>query len=264
MNRASLTGRRTAGRTPMQTHNEFRVAIGVSGGGTTMEAVIKAAREGRLPLVKPALIVASEPNIGAFEKARALGMGDAIHTVNRKMFWSSEAFGQCIINLCREYRVHAFCQYGWMPKMPRNVIEFFEGKMINQHPGGIDTSSGNGDFGGQGMYGKRVVAAQLYFAKMTGRRCCFYAEATAQRVDPDYDRGEVLRAWKVPVRLDDTVESLQARLLPVEHAVQIATLGDMVHGTLPSFTRAFPLIAQEERGVLASARERAIAHYPDG
>lgn len=248
----------------MRTHDEFRIAIGVSGGGTTMEAVVRACLQGRLPLVKPVLIIASAPHIGAIDKAQNCGLGDAIRIIERKSCSSDQEFGARIIELCREHRVHAFCQYGWMPKTPRNVIEFFEGKMINQHPGGIDTSSGNGDFGGQGMYGKRVVAAQLYFAQMTGRRCCFYAEATAQRVDPDYDRGEVQRAWKVPIHLDDTVEKLQARLLPVEHEVQIATLGDMAQGMLPHFRREVPLVLPKEMGILAAAKERAIADYPNG
>lgn len=248
----------------MHTHNEFRVAIAVSGGGTTMEAVIKACQQGRLPLIKPVLIIASAPNIGAIDKAQNCGLGSAVHVIERGSCSSDQEFGMRIIELCRKHRVHAFCQYGWMPRTPDAVLDYFDGQMINQHPGGIDTEGKHGDFGGRGMYGKRVIAAQLYFAQTSGKKCCTYAEATAQLVHPQYDRGRVLRAWKVPIHLDDTVNTLQARLLPVEHEVQIATLGDMAQDMLPSFRRSAPLITEEEVPLLVAAKGRAIADYPDG
>lgn len=57
--------------------------------------------------------------------------------------------------------------------------------MINQHGGPLDP--GRPDFGGRGMYGRRIHCARLYFVRATQRG--FFTEATAQRVALQYDRG---------------------------------------------------------------------------
>lgn len=95
--------------------------------------------------------------------------------------------------------------------------------MVNQHPGPLDP--GHPDFGGPGMYGRRVHAARLYYVRETEEdRERHWTEATAQRVAPQYDEGAVVRRTVVPIQLDDDPISLQQRVLPVEHRVQIETL----------------------------------------
>jgi folate-dependent phosphoribosylglycinamide formyltransferase PurN len=78
--------------------------------------------------------------------------------------------------------------------------------MLNVHPALLPA------FGGPGMYGKRVHQAVLDSgATVSG--------VTVHIVTAEYDRGPIVAQWPVPVRPDDTVDSLQERVLVVEHAL---------------------------------------------
>src|SRR5437588_342377 len=83
------------------------------------------------------------------------------------------------------------------------------GRIINQHPGPLDP--GRPDFGGKGMFGRRVHAARLLFVNQTGHD--FWTEATSQRVAENFNEGPVLNRKQLNILPDDTVETLAARLL---------------------------------------------------
>jgi folate-dependent phosphoribosylglycinamide formyltransferase PurN len=73
-------------------------------------------------------------------------------------------------------------------------------------------------FGGEGMYGIRVHEAVIRSgAKITGVSVHF--------VDEVYDHGAIIYQKAVPVRDDDTPESLQKRVLKVEHKVYPYVVG---------------------------------------
>ncbi len=236
----------------------------VSGGGTTMAAILEAIRKGELDGVRPALVIASKPGIGAISKARLAGIGsNDIVVISPKAYPDKALFARRIIEECRARKVNFIGQYGWLPKTPLEVIRAFPGMMVNQHPGPLDPSIPGYDFGGEGMYGTRVTAARLHFVRMVNRD--FWTEATAQRVEPEFDRGVVLKARRVPILPEDTVETLQARLLPAEHRVQIDTLRDFTQGKVSPVCRSAGwLVKNRERATLAEAKSIAIAQYPHG
>jgi phosphoribosylglycinamide formyltransferase-1 len=84
------------------------------------------------------------------------------------------------------------------------VVARYRDRIINIHPALLP------DFGGKGMYGKRVHEAVL----ASGAR---ESGATVHLVNEVYDRGAVLAQARVPVLADDTPERLAARVLEVEH-----------------------------------------------
>ena len=229
-----------------------------------MAAIFEAILDGRLSGVFPSLVIASKPDIGAITKARATGLAsDRIVVLPPKNFSTPAEFGGRILEECKKRDVNFIGQYGWMPKTPVEVIQAFPGMMSNQHPGPLDPSISGYDFGGPGMYGARVTAARLHFVRMVNRD--FWTEATAQRVEPEFDRGDVLKAARVPIFPDDTVETLQARLLPAEHRVQIDTLRDFTRGDVRPVRRSAGWrVKNRERDILAEAKRRAIAEYPHG
>jgi folate-dependent phosphoribosylglycinamide formyltransferase PurN len=88
------------------------------------------------------------------------------------------------------------------------------------------------------MYGRRVHEAVLASgAALSG--------ATVHYVDEEYDRGPILAQWPVPVRADDTPESLAARVLEVEHRL------------LPATVLALARLGVPERPVRLSAKRAA-------
>jgi phosphoribosylglycinamide formyltransferase-1 len=233
----------------------------ISGGGTTMAAILTAIKDGRLKNVEPVLVIASKPEAGGIEKALALGIAkEDVIVVRTKDFSSREEFGKKIIEECKKRGVEFIGQYGWLCLTPENVIKEFEGMIVNQHPGPLDP--GRPDFGGKGMFGRAVHAARLEFVKRTNRD--YWTEAVSHRVTAEYDQGAVLNAVKVPIERDDSVEKLQDRVLRFEYDVQIKTLQDFADGNVKEITRDEPLVRPEEYGILEECKREAIEKYPKG
>lgn len=239
----------------------MKIALLISGGGTTMAAIISACQNGTLKNVTPSLIIASREDAGGIEKARNLGIKDEdIVIINPKNFKNKEEFGQAILRECRKRNIDFIGQYGWLAMTPENVINTYKNMIVNQHPGPLD--SGRPDFGGVGMYGMRVHQARLCFVQKTQRN--FWTEATAHRVTAKFDEGAVLKRIQVPILEDDTAESLQARVLPVEHQVQIELLKDFSEGKVEEFHRETPLFLPGEESILDECKHLAIKLYPNG
>jgi len=241
---------------------KIKLALFISGGGTTMEAIIKACKNGKLMNIEPVLVIASKHDAGGIEKARALGIPEKdILIIKSKNFKDREAFGEEIIKECKKREVNLIGQYGWMVKTPINVIDAFPDMIINQHPGPLDPC-GNGDFGGAGMFGMRVHQARLCFVQKVQKD--FWTEATAHKVTSEFDKGVILKRKQVPILPDDTAETLQARVLPIEHEVQIETLQDFANGTVSEFKREKPLVLKGEEKILEECKEIAKKMYPNG
>lgn len=237
----------------------MRIALLISGGGTTAQAIFEACQSGRLKNSKIACVIASSSEVPGIQRLISGGFpADKIFVVDPKNFSGSASFGEKILEVCENTKVEFIGQYGWLCLTPENVVKAYEGMMTNQHPGPLDI--GRPDFGGPGMFGKRVISARLLFVQRTGYD--FWTEATAQRVAVNFDEGGVLNRKQVEILPDDTVETLAARLLPFEHEVQIQTLEMFENGTLKEITRPEPLVKPEEYTILEECKREAIKLYP--
>jgi len=93
---------------------------------------------------------------------------------------------------------------GYMRKLPENIFDLFENKIINIHPSLLPS------FGGKGCYGIHVHEKALEAGvKVTG--------LTVHYVNKDYDSGKIIAQTAVPVLPGDTPESLAQRVLKEEH-----------------------------------------------
>ena len=251
-----------------------RWASFVSGGGTTMAAILDAVIQGRLTGIVPALIVASKPEIGAIKKVlqRIRDHGsklelrnDDIVVASPRLFAWPENWAKLIADHCRSREIDVVTQNGWLPKTPATVIEAVNGNIFNQHPGPLDPGR-KYDFGGGGdlgMYGRRVHCARLLFARWTERND--WTEALSHYVVPDVDKGQIVHLRTVEILPDDTVESLQERVLPVEHEVQIETLQMFADGKIKPYPiRLAPLVRSNQVTTLIRAKSIARDLYPQG
>jgi phosphoribosylglycinamide formyltransferase 1 len=240
-----------------------RLAIFISGGGTTMEQVLLAINDGRLQNVEPVLVIASKLEAGGIAKAKVAGMSaDDIIIVRPKWFLNREDFGSYINESCKARGVDLIFQMGWLPMTPRNVVAAHAGQIFNQHPGALDP--GYLGFGGDNMFGMRVHWVALEFARATGR---WFTEATVHRVTEDekFDLGEIRGMTRVQIFPDDTPESLQQRVLPVEHQLVIQTIQNVVDGILYDWPREERLIqTPEEAWLLGALIMQAKEAYPKG
>ncbi len=202
-----------------------RLALFISGGGTTATAIINACKPGGElnDLIEPVLVISSSPKAAGIENVLRLGVLKERDVIVRRprAYTLPAEFGKALKKECNERGVTLFGQYGWLAHTPPNFLAAYR-RGINQHP--CVLSPGNPDFGGDKMRGRVCHLAILLFRRMTNRD--FWTRAVAQRVDPLYDRGVILKQANVDIKPDDDVVALAARVLPVEHRVQIETLKD--------------------------------------
>ena len=248
---------------------KIKLAMLISGGGSTMEAIINSCKDGELSDfdISPVLVISSKADAPGIQKAKALGIKDEdIIVINPKDFFNVKMLGQAILAETQKREVNLIGQYGWMVKTPDNVIEAFPNMIINQHPGPLDT--GRPDFGGVGMYGLRVHEARLEFVNKVKRPETspdyFWTEASTHIVTSNFDEGKIIKRKQVPIFPGDTAETLRERVLPIEHEVQIEALRDFTDGVVQEYQRQIPLILEGEEELLKECKENAKKLYPNG
>lgn len=176
----------------------LNVAVLVSGGGTNLQALIDAEGEGRFPLAKLSLVIASKADAYALERAKAAGIPGRVAKKEKGM--PIEAYGELLLSLLSEHHIHMVVLAGFLTILPSNVIKAYEGRMINVHPSLIPS------FCGAGYYGLKVHEAALdYGVKVTG--------ATVHYVNEVPDGGKIIFQKAVSVMEDDTPEILQRRVM---------------------------------------------------
>lgn len=241
----------------------YRVAGVFSGGGSTVAAIRAATQPGEIlhGLVEFVLGIATNAEAGGIDKLVGLGMeeGDNIVILPFEQM-GSVPFAKAALDLSRQFAIDHFGLYGCIPTMPKELILALANENVrstNQHPAWVP------DFGGVGMIGKRAVAAQLLFERMLPRGNDFKAAAVCQALSPVVDGGRVLCFKTCPILPLDDPDSLQARLLPIEHEVQIealrrAALKQLVQVACPSPVKS------GERQRCDWAKQAAFAMYREG
>jgi phosphoribosylglycinamide formyltransferase 1 len=198
----------------------MRVAVLASGHGSNLQALLDAC-DAPGSSARIVLVVSNRPEAGALERAASRGV--PVATIA-----SDGQDADRLLALLAGHAADLVVLAGYLKRVPERVVAAYRGRMINVHPALLPA------FGGPGMYGRRVHEAVLASgARVSG--------ASVHLVDEQYDHGAVVAQWPVPVRPDDTVDTLAARVLAVEHRL------------LPAVVRAF---AARGEGLAAGAAPR--------
>lgn len=255
----------------------MRTAILISGSGSTAEAIIQAAQQKEINLT-PVMVISSTPQAQGLDKAKKLKIKTQV--VDPKSFNTKEDFGNALLNLLKKHQIELVTQNGWMPLTPNTVVSYFSGRIVNQHLGALDP--GRDDFGGKGMYGRRVLCATIALAWLTNKSKYYMAEATTHLVTEKYDEGNLLMTKKMPLPISprlSTVEGLmqdtdlliaktiqtQKKLLPIEHEVVLSTLAQLSESKIiTGFKRGKQLIDDEDADLLGEAKKIAVKLFPKG
>ena len=172
----------------------YRIAVCVSGGGSNLQALLDRLREDAT--VRVVLVMSDRKDAGGLERARKEG-------IPAELLADPADASEWITRLGRR-NADLLVLAGYLKLVPAGVVQKYRGRIVNVHPALLP------DFGGAGMYGKRVHAAVL----ASGAR---ESGPTVHLVDEVYDRGAILAQRRVPVLPDDTPERLAARVLEEEH-----------------------------------------------
>jgi len=175
-----------------------RIAVLISGGGTTLRNLIERIEAGTLD-AEILLVVASTSKAGGLQFAEQAGIPSAV--VRRKDFDSQDAFSAALFDRCRQAGVDLVVMGGFLKRV--TIPDDFANRVINIHPALIPS------FCGEGMYGHFVHEAVLdYGVKVSG--------CTVHFADNQYDHGPVILQKPVPVLDDDTPQTLAARVFEAE------------------------------------------------
>ncbi|HET9064911.1 MAG TPA: phosphoribosylglycinamide formyltransferase [Gemmatimonadales bacterium] len=172
----------------------YRVVVAASGRGSNLLALGDALA--RRPEEAAIVAVLSDRDAPALELARQRGWPAIRLLTPAEPLEMTSALRAC--------RADLLVLAGYLRLIPSEVVQEWQGRIINIHPSLLPRH------GGVGMYGRRVHAAVLAAGDTT-------SGATVHLVDEVFDRGEILAQGTVPVRAEDSPESLAARVLEVEH-----------------------------------------------
>lgn len=190
-----------------------RIAVFVSGGGTNLQALIDAQRDGIITSGEIVLVVAS--NAGAYALTRAANAGIPGIVVSRKELGSQAAFEEGILKALDEYKVDFIVLAGFMSILSGEFTSRYPNRIINVHPALIPS------FCGKGYYGLRVHEEALkYGVKVTG--------ATVHFVNEIPDGGEIIAQKAVYIEEGDTPEVLQRRVMEQAEWILLPQAAEMV------------------------------------
>ncbi len=174
-----------------------RIAVLVSGGGTNLEALLRAERAGQIPHGEIALVIASNPEAYALTRAENYGVA---HAVANKKALGTEAFEARIGMLLKEHGIDVIVLAGFLSILSAAFVQRWPNRILNVHPSLIPA------FCGKGCYGLHVHERALaYGVKVTG--------ATVHLVNEVPDGGKILLQKAVEVQPGDTPQTLQRRVM---------------------------------------------------
>jgi phosphoribosylglycinamide formyltransferase 1 len=183
-----------------------RVGVFASGGGSNLQALIDHL--GETGGAQVALVISDRPQAQALERARSAGIPTHVVPVQGRPIAAVTAD---TIDALSAARVDLVALAGYIRLLPPDVVRRFAYRILNIHPALLPA------FGGKGMYGERVHRAVLDAG-------CRITGATVHFVNERYDEGRILAQWPVPVLEADTTETLQQRVLRVEHELYPAAV----------------------------------------
>jgi phosphoribosylglycinamide formyltransferase 1 len=181
-----------------QEFHKLRIAVLISGGGTTLRNLIDKFAGNQLR-AKIVVVVSSTADAKGLHHAAAANIPSAI--IEPKSFPTRADFSAAVFDQCRKASADLVVMGGWLKLL--DIPSDFGGRVINIHPALIPS------FCGKKMYGPRVHEAVLASgATVSG--------CTVHFVDNEYDHGPIIAQRTVPVLDGDTPSSLAARVFAQE------------------------------------------------
>jgi len=180
-----------------------RLKIGVlaSGGGTNLQSIIDNCIEGKIN-GDVVLVISNNSKAKALKRAANHGI-DGLH-ISSFTEGNREKADKKICAEMVSRGVDLIVLAGYMKSVSSELLDTYEGRIINIHPALLPK------FGGRDMYGMRVHEAVIASGEKESGPSVHY-------VDSKYDHGSIIAQVKVPVYSEDTPEILQKRILVEEH-----------------------------------------------
>ena len=192
----------------------LKLGVLISGGGTNLQALIDNQHKFVDTSIK--LVVSNKDSYGLVRASRA---GIENLYIDPKNFRSQEEYNRKLLEEFKSREINFIVLAGYLKILSKDFVEGFKGKIINIHPSLLPS------FSGDGFYGDRVHKAVLESgATETG--------ATVHFVDKGIDTGPIILQGKVAIEEGETVKSLKAKVLELEHEILVEVVRLVSEGNL--------------------------------
>ena len=189
--------------------NRYDTAVLISGRGSNLGAILDAIANGALR-ARVAVVISNRAGAAGLEIARAAGVPTLV--LPRRGYPSRDAYDQALLDALRQYRVRLVCFAGFMHLVSPALCDAFPNAILNIHPSLLPAFPGL-DAQRQALeHGVKISGATVHF------------------VTPELDAGPIVMQASVPVRDDDSVESLSARILVEEHRIYPEAIARVLEG----------------------------------
>jgi phosphoribosylglycinamide formyltransferase 1 len=192
----------------------LRLGVLGSGKGSNFRAIMEQILDGRLN-AEVRIVISDVDNSGILSLARDFQVPGRYVRPGRFRTRLEPEIEEDIVRLLLEADVELVVLAGFMRIVKQKVLSTFPRKIINIHPSLLPK------FPGLEAWKQALAAGE----KVTG--------CTVHYVDAGVDAGEIIGKEVVPIRPDDTPESLHARIQLSEHVLLpavIAGIGERLHG----------------------------------
>ena len=191
------------------------LVILISGGGSNMAAILKAAQTQRwfdTLDAQVAAVISNRPDAKGLELAKAQGVATAV--VNHLSYPSRDAFDQALMDVIDTHNPALVVLAGFMRILTPDFVSHYEGRLVNIHPSLLPAFTG------------------LHTHQRALDAGCKFAGATVHRVTAELDHGPILEQAVVPVLPDDNADTLAARVLTQEHLIYPRAIAKLLRGAV--------------------------------
>lgn len=182
------------------------IVILISGGGSNMEAIVRASLAQNWAAcygARVAVVISNRAAAGGLDLARRIGVQAEV--VEHRDFSDREAFESRLLERITHYEAPGapvlVVLAGFMRVLTQGFVQRLEGRLVNIHPSLLPAFAG------------------LHTHRRALQAGCRFSGATVHLVTPDLDSGPILAQAVVPVLPQDTEETLAARVLTQEHLI---------------------------------------------
>ncbi|MEB0013510.1 phosphoribosylglycinamide formyltransferase [Glaciimonas sp. Gout2] len=187
------------------------IVILISGRGSNMEAIVRAAQTEQWP-AKIAAVISNRADAGGLSFAAAHGIPTAV--VSNKDYPDRTSFDAALLDEIDRFSPDLVVLAGFMRILTTPFVQHYAGRMLNVHPSLLPSFTGLATHLQALTMGVKVHGATVHF------------------VTADLDHGPIVLQEVVPVMDDDTVQSLEARILILEHQMYPRAVRWFVEGRL--------------------------------
>ena len=178
------------------------IVILISGGGSNMAAIVRAAQQGDWAHhygARVAAVISNKADAKGLQFAQEHGIATAV--LDHKAFASREDFDAALAQQIDTYQPHLVVLAGFMRILTPGFVAHYAGRLLNIHPSLLPA------FPGLHTHQRALDAG------------CKFAGCTVHEVTQELDVGPILEQAVVPVLPDDTADTLAARVLTQEHII---------------------------------------------